>query len=553
MPVIEVNRYDLEKLIGKSLSDKEIEYYLPMLKCEIEVINDEIISYEATHDRPDLYSVEGLSRALKGVLDIEKGLPIFRSKIESFECYLDGPSYRPFALFATVHNVQLDDEAVKQMMQLQEKLHTTFCRNRRKVSIGIYDLDKIKPPVKYIAVKPNEVSFVPLDMDKELNLKEILEEHPKGIEYAYLVEDNELYPLLVDSQDKVLSFPPIVNSEDTKVTPFTKNLFIDVTSMDLKDAMRVLALVASSLYERGEYIGQIKVRFRDRTILSPGLSRSEIVVNVSNLKKILGVDLDIKKTSELLEKMRFSVDYRGTDNIIVYIPPYRTDILHEVDIIEDVLMAYGYDKVEPLYMRPQHPGRENGLEFFTRHVRELMIGFGFQEVNNYMLTNKDVLFTKMNLDEQPVVEVKNPKQETYSCIRTWLIPQLLLVLSNSKHADYPQKIFECGDVVVPDTGSPNGVREERRLAMALTDTKISFTDIHAVLDSLFKMLGVEYVLKKLSHNSFINGRSASIFVKNKYIGTIGEIRPLVLEKWNMGTPVVAAEINLGYIRRLLFK
>ncbi|MCD6563321.1 MAG: phenylalanine--tRNA ligase subunit beta [Thermoproteales archaeon] len=554
MPVIEISRFDLEKLLGISLSDDQIEYYLPMLKCEIEEVDDDLIIYEATHDRPDLYSVEGLSRALRGILGIETELPIFNSKVEFFKCISDGPSYRPVALFATVHNVRLDDEAIKQMMQLQEKLHTTYCRNRRKVSIGIYDLDKITPPVKYMGVKPEDASFVPLDMNNRLNLKEILEKHPKGIEYAHLVKDHGYFPLLIDSKGKILSFPPIVNSEDTKVDLDTKNLFIDVTSTDLQAAFKVLSIVATSLYERGDYIGLIKTVLKNNNeVVSPDLSYSIISVKKDTIERLLGVNIDSNKIIELLGKMRFSASIENDKEIQVKVPPYRADILHEVDIVEDILMAYGYDNVEPVVMRPLHPGREDGLEFFTRHIRELLVGYGFQEVNNYMLTNKEVIFSKMGLEEQPVVEVKNPKQETYSCIRTWIIPQLIRVLSNSKHADYPQKIFEAGDVAIPDLESPNGVREEKRLAIAMTDSKVSFTDIYAVLDSIMKKLNLKFILKRAVHRSFIKGRVAEILVNKSNVGIIGEIHPEVLEKWDLTTPVVAAELNLGLIKEIYLK
>ena len=554
MPVIEISKSDLESLIKRKLEDSEIEYFLPMLKCEIEEINGDIIAYEVTHDRPDLYSAEGLARALKGVLEIEKGLPIFKSKPESFETYCNGPSYRPIALFATVHGLRLDDEAIKQMMQLQEKLHATYGRNRRKISIGIYDLDTVKPPIKYTYVRPNEVSFIPLDMEKELTLDEILEHHPKGIDYAHLVKGHEYYPLLVDSRGKILSFPPIVNSEDTKVTEKTKNVFIDITTTDFKAGLNVLTIVATSLYERGEYIGLVDVNFNDGSkIYSPELSPSEMTLNISKVSKLTGITLSIEEIIGLLEKMRFSVTKKEDENLLVKIPPYRPDILHEVDLVEEVVMSYGYDKIEPLIMRPQHPGSENGLEFLTRIIRELIIGYGFQEVNNYMMTNKEVLYSRMNLQEQPTVEVKNPKQETFSCLRTWIIPQLMQVLSYSKHADYPQKIFEAGDVAIPDENSENGVREERRLALAISDRRASFTDIHAIVDSLLRHLNLNYSLCRINHDSFIEGRIAEITVDGKHIGIIGEIHPAVLEKWDLKNPVVAMEINLTILKNMLLK
>ena len=547
MPVCEVSMSDLEKLIGRRLDVETIEEALPKLKCEVEGFEGEVVVYEATHDRPDLFSAEGLARALKGLLQIEVGLREFKWR-EHMIAYNEGPSYRPYVLLATVHGLRLDDEAVKQMMQLQEKLHATYGRGRKKVSIGIYDLSKVEPPIRYVEADPDAVRFRPLDFDEEMSLREILKRHPKGQQYGHLIAGEERYPLLVDSRGTVLSMPPIINSEDTRVTEETRDVLIDVTATDARAGAEVLTVVATSLAERGEWIGLVRVKGRERDYvleLDPRSSELE----VSLVERLAGLKVTAEEAAQYLRMMRFGAAPKGAV-VSVLIPAYRLDILHPVDLVEEVVMGYGYENLVPEVPPPQHAGREDPMERFSRKLREIAAGLGFQEVNNYMMTNKEVLYTRMNAPELPTVELANPRQETFTCLRTWLIPQLIQVLSRSKHAEYPQRIFECGDVALIDESEDNMVREERRLALAISDAKVTLTDIHAVVDALMRLLGLSYSLASEEHPSFISGRCASIIVEGVKVGIMGEIHPQVLVNWGLEKPVVAAEISLTALMAL---
>ncbi|RLE79210.1 MAG: phenylalanine--tRNA ligase subunit beta, partial [Thermoprotei archaeon] len=337
MPVVDVMIRDLEKLLGRNLSVDEIEKYLPMLKCEIEEIEEETVYYEATHDRPDLFSTEGLARALKGLLEIEKGLRKFNVSREKVELYNYGPSYRPFVLGAVVRNLNLDEEAVRQIMNLQERLHVTYCRNRRKVSIGVYDLDTIKPPIYYKAVDPREVSFTPLEETEPMTLEDILSKTEKGREYRHLVEGKAKYPLLVDSEGRVLSFPPIINSEDTKVTENTRNVFIDVTGIDLESMLDVITIVTTSIAERGspEEIVLVVVHMKSADKLSPRLEPFKQVLELELVEKLSGVKMSRETIVDCLEKMRHGVIPLSAEKLEVYVSPYRIDVLHPVDLVED--------------------------------------------------------------------------------------------------------------------------------------------------------------------------------------------------------------------------
>jgi len=549
MPVVEVNIRDLEKLVGRSLDLGEIEYYLPALKCEIETIEDEIVEYEATHDRPDLFSVEGLARALKGLLEIETGLRKFDTTDKGFKLLSNGPDYRPYVLGAVVRNVSLDEEAVRQLMGLQERLHTTYCRNRRRVSIGLYDLDTIKPPIEYKAVDPTSISFIPLEETEEMNLLEILEKTEKGRAYAHLVKGREKYPLLVDSNGKVLSFPPIINSEDTKVTEETKNIFIDVTGTHLQDMMEVLTIVATSVAERGELIEYVTVIKGSDTLKTPNLEPFKLEFDPGLVEKVGGVNVSREEAKKYLEMMRHGVKVEK-NKLEVVVAPYRLDVLHPVDLVEDILMAYGYDNLEPEPLWSTHWGMIHPIERFTKSVRDLMVGLGFQEVANYMMSNPETLVTKMGLQDVKLIEVVNPKMEKYTCLRNWIIPQLLEVIAVNEGLGWPLKIFEVGDVVIVDEREDNRARSERHLAALIASPETTLTDILVVLKALLKSLRIEYKLVEDIHPSFIDGRFARVKAGEE-LGIVGEIHPKVLGAFEIKVPVSVLELNLEKMLRLI--
>ncbi len=558
MPIIDVKISDLERLLGKSISIDDIEKYLPKLKCEIESIEGDVITYEATHDRPDLFSAEGLARALKGLMRIELGMRKFNTVVsEKFEVINQGPFYRPYVLGAIVRNVEFDDEALRQIFNLQEKLHITYCRNRRKVSIGVYDLNTIEPPIYYKAVKPTDARFTPLDHYEEMNLEEVLMKTEKGIMYRHLILEHsrDVYPLLVDSKGTVLSLPPIINSEDTRVTTRTRNVFIDVTGTDLKSMMEVLRIITTSIAERGkpERIEIVKIISGDGVILSPDLGIEYIDVDLDYAGRLLGINLVPDSAAEYLRMMRYDVDVLDDKHIRVHIPPYRIDVLHQVDVIEDIVIAYGYEHLVPeLPPAPRH-GNSHPLEVFTKKVRDVMVGLGFQEVATYMMNNPETLIKKMRLSEVKLVEVSNPRMEKYTSLRNWLTPCLLEVISENKHLSRMIKIFEVGDVAIVDERTENRVRIERHLAFAIASPDITLTDGLVHLKALMRTLGISYSLERAEHPSFIKGRTARVVVEEQEVGFIGEIHPEVLQNFNTPIPTVVAELNLGVLLNCIAK
>lgn len=549
MPVVEVSKEDLESLLNVKLSESKLEELLMNLKCEVEYIRGDEVKYEIERDRPDLFSVEGLARALKGVLGLELGLREFKIEKTDVELLVSGPNYRPYALGAVIKGLSLSDEALRQIMGLQEKLHETYCRGRRKVSIGIYDLSTITPPILYGTVS-GEFEFTPLGYNKPMSVRDILSRTEKGRKYRHLVE-GPTYPILRDSKGRVLSLPPIINSEETAVTEDTKEVFIDVTGTDLKVMKEVLTIMVANVAERGESIGLVEVKKDGEAFTSPNLSPFVMSLNLNFVRDVLGIEVGKEEVINALRRMRHSVEDKGGNELKVYVAPYRLDILHEVDLVEDMAMAYGYDRLPYELLPPPSPGKLSKLEWLSRSLRDIMVGLGFQEVANYMFSNKEILLIKMGINEANLIEVENPKSSTYTALRNWIIPQLLEVHLESKAVGYPQKVFEIGDVVIPDEKSDVKASNRRHLAFSIASKEVTLTDGLVILKALFRTLALDYKLTPYEHPSFIKGRVARIKVKDSDIGFVGEVHPRVLYAFGLTVPVVAAELDVSLLLNLL--
>ncbi|MCD6399129.1 MAG: phenylalanine--tRNA ligase subunit beta [Candidatus Aenigmarchaeota archaeon] len=553
MPTIEFSLKDLNKLVGKNISLDELgEKYILFAKGEIEEIDGEMIKADIKDtNRPDLWSVEGLARELKGHCDIEVGIPKFKIKKSNLVVKVDKKveDVRPKTVCAVVKNLNLDENSIKQMIQLQEKVCQTFGKNRDMAAIGVYDYDKIKGPIKYTTFKPKELKFKPLGFDKEMSLEEILKIHPKGLEYRHLLKGKKEYPIFIDNNKNVLSMPPIINSDYTgRVDEKTKNVFIEVSGHDIDRISIALNVIVTALRERGGEIFSVDVVYGKEKITTPNLSPKKFKMNINKCKKILGLDLDKKEIVDLLKKSRFDAKIVGNDIYVSYIP-YRNDIMDERDLIEEVAISYGYNKINPEKIEINSKGEELPIEIFSNKIREICIGFGIQEILTFTLTNKENLTSKMRKNDK-IIELSNPVSLSWSVFRNSLIPNGLEFLSNNKHVQYPQKIFEIGDVLKIDEKKETKTNDVRKLSILLTDSEIGYEKISSILKSFMNAIGVEYDLKEIEDRSFIIGRCASVHVENEVIGVIGEIHPEVLENFDLEKPVIGMELNLNRLMKL---
>ena len=542
MPTITYDKKDLLNLIGRKLSDLQLVETINSIKPSVENIDKKEITVEHTADRIDLLGIEGLARAIRQCLGIEKGLKQYKIGKPRITIRVESVPVRPYVASAVIKNVKLTDEMIKSLMNIQEILHETIGRDRRKVAIGIHDLDKIYPPITYTGVS-KDTKMIPLGFSEEMSLEEVLEKVEKGKKYGKLISSGKKWPVFVDKKG-IFSFPPIINSNRTRVTEKTKNLFLDITGIDRKAVKQTLNIIVTNLAERKCKIEAVKLKYKIKTDILPKLENDVIEVEKNQINKLLGLNLSENKIVELLEKMGYHVVIsRG--RIEVIIPSYRVDILHPVDIIEDIAIAYGYNNFVPELPKLATIGEEDRSESFSNRLRELMIGFGFQEIMRPILTNLKEQFDRMCLNKTNVITLENPVSENYTCLRVWLLPDLLSTLSSNKHVIYPQNLFELGDVVIPDEKTETKSKDIRKLAFVISHGKVSFPEIKSIVENILSNLGIKnYKFKEVKHPSFIKGRVAKVVVNSNNIGIFGEIHPLVLENWKIEMPTGACEITI---------
>jgi len=560
MPTIEIDYADFEKMLGIELHKdlEKLNDILSFVKGEAKLFDEEegTISVEIKDtNRPDIWNIEGLARTLRGFLGFEKGLRQYTVGKPLAEVNVDPrlKNIRPYIGCSIVKNVKLTDTIIRGFMHLQEKLDQSYGRNRQRTSIGLYDFSLITPPLHYNVAKPTEISFVPLDFEEEMSLKEILERHPKGMEYGHIVNKHSIYPILLDSERNVLSFPPIINSNDLgRVTEKTRHVLVEVTGTINETVLNALKMVTLSLIDRGgkAYSTTIHYPHENLQVTTPKLETRLMNLEVKYVNTILGLRLTAKRIAELLGKAGFGVEKLGKTKMTVQVPCYRIDVMHPIDLVEDVAIAYGYNNIKPLWRKLPTRGGENSEQSLFNIARELIVGLGFQEVLTFTLTSPENLFKKMNCRKEGIVEIANPKVQTLTCLRNWLLPSLMEFLSHNLHVEYPQKIFELGTVTLLGDRNEAKTKDEEKLAAVVVHASASFSEIKSALDAFFMNFGLEWQIKEAKHQSFIDGRVGAVVVNGRNVGIVGEIHPKVLEAWKLENPAVAFELNIGKIVKM---
>jgi len=561
LPTIEFDYEDFKTLLGVEITKdpEKLDELFSYVKGEVKLIQaDEVTAELQDTNRPDLWSVEGLARALQGFIASDKGLKRYVVEGGSgVEVWVGSglKDIRPYIACAVVKGVNLTYSAIRQLMHLQDKMDQTYGRQRRRTSIGLYDFDLVSPPLRYGVAEPDEVSFVPLDFEEELTLGEILKRHPKGIEFGHLVRPYPVWPVFMDSKHKVLSFPPIINSNDLgRVTECTTNVLIEVTGTAYKSVLNTLTNVTLALADRGGsiYSAEIHYPYEDvRNVVTPELRVETLSLDVDYVRKVTGIELNISEIRGLLERSRYGVIDATEFEVTVEIPCYRVDIMHPIDVVEDITIAYNYNKMKPIWPKLFTIGDISFESKFRDLVREIMVGLGFQEILSFTLSNPDILFARMNLRPEKVVEIANPKVVSLTCLRNWLLPSLMEFLSHNIHVEYPQRVFEVGYCIVHDATIENKTRDLEKLACVTIHSNANFTETKSMLDSFLVNLGLHYELEETSHGSFIEGRIGKVLVGNSEIGLIGEIHPKVLQNWHLENPAAAFEITLNKLREFL--
>lgn len=556
MANIKFSKKQFEKEIGKI--DETMQEKISLFGTPIGAVTDEEVEVEVFPNRPDLLSYYGFKRAFLAYLGKKPGLKKYKinSPKKDYVVKIDSSvrNVRPFTACAIVSGLNLDSERIKDIIDLQERLHLTIGRKRKKIAIGIYPLEEIKLPITYMAFQPDKIKFVPLGEEKEMSGLEILEKHPVGKEYASLLSGKSQFPIFIDSQKNILSMPPIINSASTgRVTEKTKEVFIECSGFDFDSLKKCLNIIVTSLAEMGGEIYQMELEHdKNKKQTTPDLSSTKEKISLENANKLIGIKINDKTLKNFLRRMGYEYS-KGTAEV----PAWRTDILHEVDLIEDVAIAYGYENLAPEIPEVATTGEEERSEIIKRKIAEILIGTNMMEMSNYHLTNPRNQFTLMGFKEksnQECIKIESSKTD-YNILRTDLSHYTLKILSENLDKEYPQRLFEIGKVFTSKHRA-----EEEHLAISVSPG--NFTELKQILDYLFKMidLKINVIEPDKAPVHFIKGRVAEIILENldaqnkdarKSVGFIGEIHPEILKNWKIRMPVALLEISLEEIFDLI--
>lgn len=544
MTIVSMNRKEVEKRIGKITS--EVENRIAMFGTPVELLTEEEIQIDVTPNRPDMLSMQGFIRAMIPYLKNENPRQVKINKPKkNFKVIVDKSvkNIRPFTACAIVKNLKLTDSKIKELVEIQEKLHTTFARKRKKLAIGIYPLEKIKLPITFTTRKPQDIVFRPLEFPREINGLQILSQHPAGREYSHLLNGLERFPIFVDADNKILSMPPIINSHETgKITEQTRDVFIECSGFNLAYLKKTLNILIAIFSDMKGDVYQMDVESSDGKRLSPDWFYEKMKLKTEDVNKTLGIKLTEKAISKYLKKMQ--IEYK---NGVALIPPYRTDILHWIDLVGDISIGYGFENFNPQLPKISTIAKETEISKIKRKASEILTGVGLLECSSYHLNTKDEI-KKSKYDFKDFIEIEESKTE-YNTVRIDLLTNLLKIISENSDSSYPQKVFETGKIFriakndeIGKTDS--GIIEKEHLAVSMIDEKIGFTDIKQVLDYFFRMIDRVYRIEECDDNGFIIGRVGKIIVNDKEIGIVGEIAPRVLKNWGINFPVVALEISI---------
>jgi phenylalanyl-tRNA synthetase beta chain len=513
---------------------------------------DPVIRLDLLADRPDLFDAGGLSRALKGYLGIEQGLSEFEvSKgdvvVDVDPRMFEKDTYRPYIAAAVVTMPPIDHNSLREIMRLQENLHWGIGRDRKLSSIGVYDLDTIVSPIKYAPFDPDNFEFCPLGMPGvRMTLRQILEEHPKGKAYAHLMEKYKGYPILLDANGQVLSMPPIINSEETKLKIGSSNLFIDVTGITQDAVDDSLNTLVSALIELGGKAAAVQMNYPDGPSWTPDLKPGRIDIHYLEAKRWLGLEFTPEEFMQYLRKMRLNVSPKQDRVYEVVYPVFRTDIRHEVDIFEDLAIGYGFSRI-PLEMVPSLTvGEPRPEEVISQTAREIMTGLGFTEIMSLLLQSIERHFNKFRLEpEDEHVVVENPKTLEQKIARSHMMTGIMETFQKNRRKAFPQKIFELGNIILINPEMETGVNEYRHLAFGIIGADTGYSEARGILDSILRELGIKCEYAPLDHPSFCEGRSAKVTGNTSELwAVLGEIHPEVLNNFDLAFPVVYCELRL---------
>ncbi len=559
MPKIEVSERTLFGLLGRRLERQELEEVLPAAKAELdEWTSDGVLKVELNDtNRPDLWSGAGLARQLRVYLGGKAPKYPFLSTAAA-PCDTEGRTLlvdkglrdiRPYSVAFLASGKPIGEDLLKELIQSQEKLCWNYGRKRSSIAMGVMRGERVKFPVRFNAADPDKTSFVPLDFDHPLSLRQILAKHPKGVEFGPIIAGFPRFPHLVDAAGETLSMPPVINSAHLgSVQVGDSQLFVELSGTDLDSLLTACAIMACDLADSGYSLHPVKVVYpydtpHGREIVTPFHFQKPVSLELADARRLLGRDIQAGEAEAALRRMGLEVQRRG-ERFTVTPPAYRNDFLHPVDLVEEVMIGCGMDSFEPVWPEDFTVGRLSPVGLFGRRVRDLLVGLGYQEMIYNYLGSRRELVEHMRLEGSELVEIANPMSESYELVRNSALPGLLASEAASSNAAYPHRIFEIGKVAVVDEGENYGSRTFTSLALLYADREAGYNQVRSHLGGLAYYLSREIGVEETRDPRFVEGRGAALLYRSRRIGLIGEVHPAVLEAWGIQMPCAALELDL---------
>lgn len=559
MPTISIFQEDFCRLVGRDASISDIEQWMPYVKGEVKDVSQETgeirVELQDTN-RPDLWCVEGIARQVRSVL--KKGMPPYsffsekRGAKRRIQVAQGMEAVRPYVAACVSLGYAMTPDGLNQCIQTQEKLADAFGRKRETVSIGLYRASAIAFPVTYGLVKPDEIRFTPLGFEEKMTPQEILTVHPKGLEYGSILAGCERLPLLWDSDGQVLSFPPIINSRELgEVQLGDTDLLVEVTGTDLSMIVLALNIFACNLADRGATIESLDINYPYQTefgttVKTPLDMNQSQRISMGAIEQALGMPLGSEAIQEALASYGYQVK-ATRQTVSVTLPAFRNDFMHVMDVAEDVAITRGYESFSPIMPQTFTVGSLSLEEQTSDRMRDLLVGFGFQEIFSNILASHQELVDRMRLTDTEygrVVEVDNVMSQNYACLRPSILPCLLRVEALSPRAFYPHLLFEVGETAQLDLDTDVGSRTTLSIAAISANSGANFSEIHSYLDLLMYYMAWTYELEPVTHPSFLEGRVGRIRCDGDAIGYIGEFHPEVLESWQIDMPTSGFEFEI---------
>ncbi|ODV67779.1 phenylalanyl-tRNA synthetase [Hyphopichia burtonii NRRL Y-1933] len=586
MPTIPVDKSDLFELLGKSYTTEEFDELCFEFGIELdedtteECQGDERpqLKIEVPANRYDMLCIEGIAQALNEFLGHKKAAD-YKLNPSTPEISLtiekSTESIRPYAAGAILRNVEFDERRYNSFIALQDKLHTNLCRNRTLVAIGTHDFDTLTPPFTYRALSPKEIKFIPLNQTKELDGEELMEfyEKDKNLgKYLHIIKDSPVYPVIFDSKDTVCSLPPIINSNHSKISLNTKNVFIEVTGTDrTKTEIVINQMIAMfSGYCKNEFeVEPIEIisEHNKENRVTPNITPKKFEAEIPYINSCLGLDLSGEEISKFLQKMSLQSKPSSSNKDIldVEVPITRSDILHQCDIMEDVGIAYGFNNLERT--KPKGDSLVSAALPINKVADILRLASaqaGYAEVLPLTLCSHDenFRFLRTKDDNKTAVKLENPKTIEYQVVRTTLIPGILKTIKENRKHSLPIKVFECGDIVLKNPELERGAFNQRNWSAIYAGKTSGFEFVQGLLGKMMQTLrtkwlenpkgqtGRGYWIEQDNENpTFFPGRGAKIFFRPaegeepKHIGAIGVLHPEVLGHFDIPYAASSVEIN----------